>query len=99
MAAGFAGGIGLSGGACGALGAAIWIIGMDCAKEGVEFTDFNNPRVVGAVERFLEGADYEFECSKIVGRQFENIADHAAYLRDGGCSKIIEVLATQQAGS
>ena len=35
MAAGFAGGIGLSGGACGALGAAIWIIGMNCLEEGV----------------------------------------------------------------
>jgi len=28
-----------------------------------------------------------------VGRKFENVADHAGYLRDGGCSKIIEVLA------
>ena len=33
MASGFAGGIGLSGGACGALGAAIWIIGMNTIKE------------------------------------------------------------------
>ena len=32
MAAGFAGGIGLSGGACGALGAAIWIIGMNDSR-------------------------------------------------------------------
>ena len=36
--------------------------------------------------------DYEFECAGIVGRKFENIADHAGYLRDGGCAKIIEVL-------
>ena len=35
MAAGLAGGIGLSGGACGALGAAIWILGMNHnIKEG-----------------------------------------------------------------
>jgi len=27
----------------------------------------------------LESADYEFECSKIVGRTFENVADHSAY--------------------
>jgi hypothetical protein len=33
MAAGFAGGIGLSGGACGVLGAAIWIIEMNGRKE------------------------------------------------------------------
>jgi hypothetical protein len=41
MAAGFAGGIGLSGGACGALGAAIWIIGMNCLKEGVGLPVFS----------------------------------------------------------
>ncbi len=38
MAAGFAGGIGLSGGACGALGAAIWITGMNHPAEPVGFS-------------------------------------------------------------
>ena len=94
MAAGFAGGIGLSGGACGSLGAAIWIIGMNHVKEGVKDFAFNSPLAQAAIERFLESADYEFECSKIVGRKFENAADHACYLRGGGCSKIIEALAT-----
>jgi hypothetical protein len=94
MAAGFAGGIGLSGGACGALGAAIWIIGMNHVKEGVQDFAFNSPIAQAALERFLESAGYEFECSKIVGRKFENAVDHACYLRDGGCSKIIEALAT-----
>ena len=42
MAAGFAGGIGLSGGACGALGAAIWIIGMNNPEEK-GFKKMNNP--------------------------------------------------------
>lgn len=93
MAAGFAGGIGLSGGACGALGAAIWIIGMNHVKEGAKDFAFNCPNAQAAIERFLESADYEFECSKIVARKFENAADHACYLRDGGCSKIIEALA------
>jgi len=96
MAAGLAGGIGLSGGACGALGAAIWIIGMNCGKEGVGNIGFNSPRARDAIDGFMKSADYEFECSKIVGRRFENIEDHASYLRDGGCSKIIEVLATSR---
>jgi len=94
MAAGFAGGIGLCGGACGALGAAIWIIGMNDPKEG-GFNKMNNPKVSDAIDRFLKSADYKFECSEIVGRRFENIGDHAGYLRDGGCSEIIEVLATK----
>ena len=92
-AAGFAGGIGLSGGACGALGAAIWIIGMNSGKEGIKNMGFDNPMSLAAIERFLKIADFEFECSKIVGRKFENTADHARYLRNGGCSKIIEALA------
>jgi len=93
MAAGFAGGIGLSGGACGALGAAIWIIGMSHVREADKDFAFSSPAAQAAIERFLESADYEFECSKIVGRKFENAADHADYLRNGGCSKIIEALA------
>jgi hypothetical protein len=92
MAAGFAGGIGLSGGACGALGAAIWILGMNLLKEGGEFT-FQAPYAVEVIERFKKSSGGEFECSKIAGRMFESIDDHASYLRDGGCSKIIEALA------
>ena len=94
MAAGFAGGIGLCGGACGALGAAIWIIGMNNAKEGTSKIDFKEPRAIEAIDRFMKCTDYEFECSAIVGRRFEDVGDHAGYLRGGGCSDIIEVLAT-----
>jgi hypothetical protein len=95
MAAGFAGGIGLCGGACGALGAALWIIGMNSKKEGTGKVDFKDPRGLDMIDRFVKCTDFKFECSEIVGRKFENIEDHAAYLRDGGCSEIIEVLANE----
>jgi len=93
MAAGFAGGIGLSGGACGALGAAIWIHGMNSLKAGVGKIAFKAPDALEAIDKFLKCTNHEFECSKIVGRKFESIGDHASYLCNGGCSKIIEVLA------
>lgn len=93
MTAGLAGGIGLSGGACGVLGAAIWIDGLR-NPAGLGNFDLNDPRLAGVIEKFLKSSDYEFECSKIVGRKFENVTDHAGYLREGGCSKIIEALAT-----
>jgi hypothetical protein len=93
MAAGFAGGIGLSGSGCGALGAAIWIIGMNSGAEGDGRIGFEDPRAMAAIDRFLKAADFEFECSEIVGRRFEDIDDHAGYLRDGGCLEIIEALA------
>ncbi len=95
MAAGFAGGIGLSGGACGALGTAIWVIGMNDAKERGGNVGYKSSRASDVIYRFVESADYEFECTKIVGRRFENVNDHAGYLRDGGCSNIIEALAAQ----
>ncbi len=54
------------------------------------------PEAGKVVDRFLESADYEFECAKIVGRKFEQAADHARYLREGGCSKIIQALAAHR---
>jgi hypothetical protein len=93
MAAGLAGGIGLSGGACGALGAAVWIASMEAGKEEIKNISFAPPRAQEAVDRFLESTDFEFECCEIVGRSFESIDDHAAFLRDGGCAELIEALA------
>jgi hypothetical protein len=88
-----AGGIGLSGGGCGALGAAVWIIAMDDGKERVEEIGMTPPRANDAIDRFVTSAGPRFECSAIVERRFENVDDHAAYLRTGGCSEIIKVLA------
>ena len=93
-AAGLAGGIGLSGGACGALGAAIWLIEMARVQTGTGKVEYNSPEATEAIDRFLQSSGGEFECSAIVGRKFENVNDHAAYLRAGGCSKIVEALAT-----
>jgi hypothetical protein len=93
MASGFAGGIGLCGGACGALGAAIWIIALNTIREQDGKLAFNDARASKAIERFTKVSDYKFECSSIVGRTFDSVDDHADYLRDGGCSEIIETLA------
>ena len=95
MAAGFAGGIGLSGGGCGALGAAIWISGMKASQQSGKKPSYDNPLALAAMERYLKAADYEFECVKIAGRKFETVAEHGEYLRGGGCTKIIEALAAE----
>ena len=93
MAAGLAGGIGLSGGACGALGAAIWLVELKRVEDGTGKVEFNSPEATEAIDRFLQSSDGEFECAIIAGRKFENVTDHAAYLRAGGCARIIETLA------
>jgi hypothetical protein len=92
MAAGLAGGIGLSGGGCGALGAAIWIITMESDEIEMDGFEYKHPKAQALIDRFIKTSDYEFECSKIVGRKFEDVGDHANYLHDGGCSEIIEAL-------
>jgi hypothetical protein len=92
IAAGLAGGIGLSGGGCGALGTAIWLINMNGLEEGIDKKSMD-ARISQTIDRFLKGAaDFKFECSEITGRKFENVGEHTAYLRGGGCSDIIKTL-------
>lgn len=95
MAAGLAGGIGLSGGACGALGAAIWITGLNSLRQGAGKLDYRSPAGQDIIDRFLKCSGFEFECSRIVGRKFESIEDHASHVRTGGCAKIIDALAAK----
>jgi len=94
MAAGLAGGIGLCGGGCGALGAAVWILGLKRITTGDGKFVYKSSSGLDAIDTFLRRTDYEFECSAIVGRRFENIADHAEYLHGGGCSALIDALAS-----
>lgn len=95
MASGWAGGIGLCGGACGALGAAIWATNVRNGQESGGKIDYKDPRAAAVIERFLKASDHEFECEKIVGRRFESVEDHAAYIREGGCAKLIDALVSE----
>lgn len=95
MAAGLAGGIGLCGGACGALGAAIWIMTMNKGLE--EKLDFKDPKTLELIEKtFLTVSDNKFRCEEIVGKKFKSVDDHAEYMHTGGCSKLIEALVEKQ---
>lgn len=93
MVAGFAGGIGLGGGGCGALAAAIWLTGVRALQGGAARVDFQSPEGRAVIERFLASTGDEFECAAICGRTFANVEDHAAYLRGGGCAPLLQALA------
>jgi hypothetical protein len=95
MAADLAGGIGLSGGACGALRAAIWITGINRLQRQGPTLDHKNreTETEDVMDRFLTCTNSVFEGRQIVGRPFEHIGDHAAYVGAGGCSKFIDALA------
>jgi len=94
MSAGLAGGIGLSGGACGALGTAIWLTMLDKTKAGSLKLEYKDPEVLKLIDRFVRQTTNEFVCARIIGRRFDNPAAHAAYLRNGGCAALIETLAS-----
>ncbi len=97
MVSGLAGGIGLCGGACGALGAAIWLKGLKILQERPDANLWKDEtfskKANELITTFLKITDYEFECSEITQKQFKNVKDHATYLKEGNCLKLIETLA------
>ena len=93
MAAGLAGGLGLSGNGCGALAAAIWMNSLIRIKEGGKESASFDPNTDPTLISFYEETDYEIECANICGQQFETLEEHTDFLKKGGCKKLIEVLA------
>lgn len=93
MAAGFAGGLGLSGSGCGALAAAIWKTILELVKKSDWKYTISDPDSAKVIARFNQATEYEMECSKICGRKFNNTAEHTDLIKNGGCKKVIEALA------
>ena len=95
MVAGFAGGIGLSGNACGALSATIWYKMLDWGKKnpGKTISYFNNQDAKIILRAFYIQTDSEMLCSRICGKQIAFIDEHTEYIRGGGCGKLIDALA------
>lgn len=94
--AGFAGGIGLSGNACGALGAALWMKGLRWTKEHPDKQPGVFLRGVGdkqTLKVFEDATGGEFLCEQICGRRFASIDAHSAYVEEGGCAELIDALA------
>jgi C_GCAxxG_C_C family probable redox protein len=94
IVAGFAGGIGLSGNACGALSAAIWYKMLQRSKnnQGKSSSMFNNPDAKKVLRTFYMQTDSEMLCNKICNRRFNTIDEHSVYIKSGCCNKLIEAL-------
>ena len=95
MVAGFAGGLGLSGNACGALSAAIWMKLLDwCRKNpGKNPPYFNNREVKKTINTFYQATDSKILCHEICGQCFKSVDDHSNFIENGGCAKLILALA------
>ena len=93
MVAGFAGGYGLSGNACGALGAAIWMKTLSRVREQNYKYSLSDPKLVKIMETFFDETGYKMECWKICGQKFKAINEHTEFIKSGGCGKLINSLA------
>ena len=95
IVAGFAGGIGLSGHACGALGAALWFKMLDWGKKNPSKTSsmFNNQDAKKVLRAFYIQTDSEMLCHKICNKTFSTIDEHTKYIKNGGCKNLIDALA------
>lgn len=93
MVAGFAGGIGFSGNACGALGAAIWLNTLNWCKNNPGESGYLNPEADKIMKNFTDTTGSECLCSRLSGKKFETLDEHTEYVENGGCNNLIELLA------
>ncbi len=93
MVAGFAGGMGLSGNACGALGAAIWMNSLAWSREHPKKSPYANPKAKNTMKVFQQTTDSEMLCRQITGRDFASSEEHSAFIEQGGCADLIGALA------
>jgi len=93
MVAGFAGGIGLSGNACGALSAAIWIKSLAWSRNNPNKFTLQTPETKKILNAFRDETGSVFLCNKITGQYFKSTDEHTKFIKNGGCNKLIDVIA------
>jgi hypothetical protein len=93
MVAGFAGGLGLSGSGCGALAATIWKTILELVRKKSWKYSMSDPITEKILKKFYEVTDYKMKCSEICGKQFGTIDEHTEFIKNGGCSNLIDFLA------
>ena len=97
MVAGFAGGLGLSGNACGALSAAIWMNALARRRKRLDANEhevLDCPRATATIEAFCSATDSKMLCHEITGQYFKTMDSHTDFINNGGCAKLIDLLAT-----
>lgn len=93
MVTGFAGGLGLSGAACGALSAAIWMKSLRWCRAELKKSPLKNTYSKKTLNKFYKTTNSKILCSDITGEHFESIDEHTKFIKNGGCGKLIETLA------
>jgi hypothetical protein len=92
MVAGFAGGLGLSGGGCGALSAAIWMNSLQYCRDNEKASGYNSTEGKELLKVFRNFSGGKMDCHEISQRRFVNVSAHTDYLKLGGCEDLINTL-------
>jgi len=92
MVAGFAGGLGLSGGGCGALSGALWMNALHWCNEHAQGSSFYDPKAQEMVNRFFEFTHDRILCEEISQTRFGSVEEHTQYLKKGGCRPLLDML-------
>jgi hypothetical protein len=92
MVSGFAGGLGLSGSACGALAATIWKKALQKIKEEKSNPSSNDPELSDVVKKFYAVTEYKMECHEICNHRFKSVKEHTEFIKNGGCNSVINML-------
>jgi hypothetical protein len=91
--AGFAGGVGLSGSGCGALGAALWLEHRRWSELHPGKNSLSTPAIKARLKRFKKSYGDNLSCEQICGRKFHTIEEHSDFVAKGGCRELIQQLA------
>ncbi len=92
MVSGFAGGLGLSGNACGALSTAILMNSLAWVKEHPEKSAYKNKNAKDTLKKFYKVTENKMLCHKICGQRFKTVDEHSEFIKNGGCTTLIDAL-------
>ncbi|MBT8229974.1 MAG: C-GCAxxG-C-C family protein [Bacteroidia bacterium] len=93
MVAGLAGGLGLSGGGCGALATAVWLNSIAWLEENPGKLCYENDYAKETMNSFEEMMGKKILCKDICGCSFNSQNEHSEYILNEGCKELIETLA------
>jgi len=92
MVAGFAGGLGLSGSGCGALSAVLWMNALNWCREHKVGSAIEDPKAKELMRVFAAFTDDRYLCEEISQTHFTTVKAHTDYIKNGGCSELIDAL-------
>lgn len=91
--AGLAGGLGLSGNMCGALGAALWYKALKWLQDNPTEKHYPFAQTQKDLNKCLEFSNGKFLCPTLSGHRFRTLEQHRNFIAEGGCNKWIDILA------